>query len=198
MKMHESFLCLSLGLAALAGSAVGARFQELALKELDVGDQYYIHGAFESSASPEQVYGILSDYSNLGGVFSGLHSSRVLERDIRGLLVEQVLVGQFLFWRKTVRLVLRVEERRPWRLDFSQNEGGPFRRYAGSWQVESIPGGSRVDYTLVVSRGDLAPIFVERKLFHENSRRLLAELQSAVERRAAAVPNCASPAASGL
>lgn len=189
--------CVPAG-AALWAAAAGLA-HELSVKELDASDEYYIHGSFESPAPPGDVYRVISDYEHLGGVLSSLRSSRVLERGAHGLLVEQVMEGHFLFFRKAVRLLLRVEESSPWRIDFSQDGDGPFRVYAGSWQVESVDGGSRVDYTLAATRGDLAPVFVERRLFRENSIKLLRELQAEVARRAqgTAVQVTTTPVGSG-
>lgn len=158
------------------------------LSELDEQDQYYVQGSFETPSTPEAVFAVLSDYDNLAGVLSGLRSSRVLDRDKGQVLVEQILQGTFFFFRKSVRLVLLIDERAPTRIEFSQGEKKPFRHYQGSWVLEALPTGTRVDYTLSVSRGDMAPVFVERKLFRENARLLLAELQKEVARRAVKVP----------
>ena len=86
------------------------------------------------------------------------------------------------------------------RIDFSQVGDGPFRHYAGSWAIESEGGVCRVDYTLAVSRGDMAPRFLERKLFKDNSRGLLHELSAEVGRRAAQAPlaTASKPSAGGL
>lgn len=158
------------------------------LSELDERDQYYVQGSFETAATPEAVFAVLSDYDNLAGVLSGLRSSRVLDRDKGQVLVEQILQGTFFFFRKSVRLVLLIDERAPTRIEFSQGEKKPFRHYQGSWVLEALPTGTRVDYTLSVSRGDMAPVFVERKLFRENARLLMAELKKEVARRAQIVP----------
>lgn len=156
---------------------------ELSLAEVAEDDIYYIHGSFLTEVPPTGVWGVLSDYEGLRGVISGLSSSRVLERLGPRVLIEQVLSGQFLFFRKTLRLRLQVEEQAPWRIAFANVEARPFRRYEGSWAVEARGAGSRVDYTLSVSRGNLAPLFLERKLFRENSKRLLEEFCQEVLRR---------------
>lgn len=183
MLRHACILCLLLGPAGVLWAAAQADGTAVSVKELDASDEYYIHGVFRSPASPAEVYRVISDYEHLGGVLSSLRSSRVLSRDEGSLLVEQVMVGRFLFFRKAVRLLLRIQESSPWRIDFSQDGDGPFRAYAGAWQVEAVDGGSRVDYTLSASRGDMAPVFVERRLFRENSQKLLDELSAEVSRR---------------
>lgn len=154
------------------------------VSELDDLDQYYIQGSFEAQADPSSVFAVLSDYDHLAGTLSGLRSSRILERDGAQLSVEQVLQGRFLFFSRSVDLRLQITEQAPWRIDFTQLGAQPFRHYEGSWVLEATPSGVRVDYTLAVSRGDMAPVFIERKLFRENSTELMVELKKEVERRA--------------
>jgi ribosome-associated toxin RatA of RatAB toxin-antitoxin module len=173
---------------ALACLFVAAALQgapPVSLSELDEHDQYYVQASFLSPSAPPAVFAVLSDYDHLAGVLSGLRSSRITARDEQGLLVEQVLQGQFLFFRRALRLVLRIQEQAPWRIEFSQGEAKPFRHYQGSWVLEPLPDGTRVDYTLTVSRGDMAPVFIERKLFRDNARLLMEELQREVAVRAA-------------
>lgn len=182
---HAALLFLILATAAYTRADVPVPAPaQVTLSQLDAQDLYYIHGVFETASSPEEVWNVLSDYEGLKGILSNLRSSRVLERNGDKARVEQVMVGQFLFFSKTVRLVLNITEQAPWRIDFSSAEGGPFRHYEGSWQIDRTPTGCRVDYTLDVSRGDMAPEFMERKLFQDNSRDLMSQLSKEVERRA--------------
>lgn len=157
---------------------------QVTLADLDDEDQYYIHGVFETRVPAMQVWQVLSDYEGLKGVVSGLRSSKVLERRAQVVLLDQVMVGQFLFFSKPVHLLLQVKELAPWRIQFETTIAKPFRHYQGAWQIEPTADGCRVDYTLTVSRGDMAPSFIERKLFRENSRSLLQELRSEVSKRA--------------
>jgi ribosome-associated toxin RatA of RatAB toxin-antitoxin module len=188
MLRRFCLLCFLLGPVGALAAAAQTDPQAVSIKELDDSDQYYVHGVFLSPATPVEVFKVISDYEHLGGVLSSLRSSRVLSRNEGSLLVEQIMVGKFLFFRKAVRLLLRIQESSPWRIDFAEEGAGPFRSYSGSWQVEAVGGGSRVDYTLSASRGDLAPVFVERRLFRENSQKLLDELSGEVARRLGKTP----------
>lgn len=187
MSKRALFLILTVLCAgcALRLRAQDVLAQQVSVDELDDRDQYYVHGVFETPAPPMEVFKVLSDYEHLGGVLSGLRSSRVLQREDGHLQVEQVLLGKFMFFSKTLRLLLQIDETPPYRIDFTQLGDKPFRHYEGSWQVEPTVAGTRVDYTLSVSRGDTAPVFIERKLFRENSQKLLSELKAEVGRRAA-------------
>jgi hypothetical protein len=203
MKFQVLFLALlGMGLAASLGADVPPllHLEQVDLSELPGQDLYYIHGTFKTHADLAQVWKVLSDYEGLQGVVTSLRSSKVVGRDADGLLVEQFLDGQFLFFHKGVRLLLLVKEQAPARIDFSQSGDGPFRHYEGAWTIESDGSVCRVDYTLAVSRGDMAPRFLERKLFRDNSRGLLRELSAEVERRANQTPlaQVTKPSAGGL
>ncbi|HTA17104.1 MAG TPA: SRPBCC family protein [bacterium] len=151
-------------------------------------DLYAIHGFFTTTATPAAVWRVLSDYQGLAGIVRGLKSSRVLRRDGGRLLVEQVMEGHFLFFEKTLDLRLWITERPPLLIEFSNADRAPFRTYQGAWRISPTPGGCGVDYTLRVSRGDLAPRFMEQGLFTGNSEALLRDLSGEIARRAADVP----------
>jgi ribosome-associated toxin RatA of RatAB toxin-antitoxin module len=199
MRILSSLIALSLlqPLPALRAVERTLTSEQVSVTELPEQDQYYIHGVFETDADASQVWRVLSDYEGLKGVLSSLRSSKIVGRDANGLTLEQVMDGQFLFFHKGVRLLLKVKEQAPWRIDFTEAADKPFRHYEGAWQVEPLARGSRVDYTLTVSRGDMAPLFLERKLFRENSKDLLRELQAEVGRRAAKTPVAVATRAEG-
>ncbi|HTB21784.1 MAG TPA: SRPBCC family protein [bacterium] len=157
---------------------------QVTLTDIPTADFYAIHGTFESPYPPQAVWGVLSDYQGLGGVVNGLLSSRVLQRKGSAVLVEQVMEGRFLIFGRTFRLRLNVREQAPTRMEFSEAAPGPFRSYRGSWRIAPSPTGSTVDYTLQVSRGDMAPRFLERSLFQKNAADLLRDLSREVQRRA--------------
>jgi Polyketide cyclase / dehydrase and lipid transport len=168
------------GLSAAAGAQVS-------FSELPAEDLYSVHGTFETPATPAEAWRVLSDYQGLAGMVSGLESSRVVGREGGRLLVEQVMEGHFLFFGRTLRLRLWITERPPLLIEFSNADPTPFRRYQGAWRISPMPAGCGVDYTLKVSRGDLAPRFLEPGLFKENSEGLLRDLSRELTRRAADV-----------
>lgn len=197
-----SLMLLFPGSGMAIAEARSAAPEEVTITELGGEDSYYIHGDFTTDVDPGQVWRVLSDYEGLKGVLSSLQSSKVLSRTAEVVSLEQVMDGQFLFFHKGVRLFLDVKEQAPWRIDFNESQGRPrpFRHYQGSWQLEPAGAGCRVDYTLAVSRGDMAPLFLERKLFRDNSRGLLHELRAEVSRRAGQAPSSAPavPVGNGL
>ncbi len=136
------------------------------------------------AASQAQVWAVLTDYSALKGVISSMRSSAVLSRDGNRVLLEQVALGRFLFFKKSIRLLLQVDERPQDFLSFSQASDKPFRVYQGSWTLVDQGGTVSVTYQLNVSSGDMAPAFLERKLFRDNAQSLLSELQAEISRRA--------------
>jgi ribosome-associated toxin RatA of RatAB toxin-antitoxin module len=169
--------------------ALRAAARSVLLSDLEDEDRFYVQGRFDSAAAPAQVFAVLSDYGHLAGVISGLLKSEILSREGSSLRVQQRLRGQFFIFHRTLELLLGIEEKAPWRIAFQQL-GGPFRHYEGAWSLEPLDdtGGTRVDYTLSVSRGDLAPVGLERRLFRDNARSLLEELDTEVSRRAQTQP----------
>jgi len=173
------------GVPNAANAPAGAA--SVTLTDIPAGDVYSIHGVFETSASPAAVWRVLSDYPGLAGIVGGLKSSRVVARQGGRILVEQIMEGHFLFFEKTLRLRLWITERPPLLIEFSNADQAPFRTYQGAWRIIPTPAGCGVDYTLRVSRGELAPRFLEPGLFTGNSEGLLRDLSGELARRAADV-----------
>ena len=80
MNRMFPLLCL-FGLAAVLNAATsGTPTAQVSLTQLDAENLYYIHGVFETTSSPEDVWRVLSDYDGMQGILSGMRSSKVLER----------------------------------------------------------------------------------------------------------------------
>jgi len=156
---------------------------QLSLSDLPSADVYFVQGTFDTSANPEAVWHVLSDYQGLTHIVGGLESSRVLQRRGNEVQLEQVMKGRFLVFGRTLVLRLNATESAHRHIDFSLYGKGPFRSYRGSWTITDLAAGCRVDYRLKVSRGDLAPRFLERNLFSKNAADLLKALKAEVERR---------------
>jgi hypothetical protein len=168
------------GPAAAKGNA------PVTLSDVPAADLYSIHGSFDTPATPTAVWKVLSDYQDLAGIVGGLKSSRVLEHVDGRILVEQVMEGHFLFFGRTLSLRLWITERPPSLIEFTNADKTPFRTYQGAWRISPLGSGCGVDYALRVSRGDLAPRFLEPGIFKGNSEGLLRDLEREIARRAAA------------
>lgn len=155
----------------------------------DMGDFYHIEGIFEVPVSRAQVWDVLTDYSALKGVVSSMQASCVLSREGSAVLVEQVALGKFLFFKKTIRLLLKIDEQPENELRFTETSGKPFKTYNGSWTLAEKGAGVEVTYRLNVSRAEMAPPFIERGLFQDNALTLLKELKAEIVRRAAQQAN---------
>jgi hypothetical protein len=176
------------GAGAMAGAASpvnGVAGPNVSLSDVPASNLYSIHGFFASAEAPNAVWSVISDYQGLAGILRGLKSSRVLERHGNRVLIEQVMEGHFLFFGRALRLRLLITEKPPLLIEFANADKSPFRTYMGAWRISPAPAGCVVDYTLQVSRGDLAPRFLERHLFQENSELLLTDLSREIGRRAA-------------
>jgi ribosome-associated toxin RatA of RatAB toxin-antitoxin module len=182
--MPKLFTLAVFFLACLAPVA-HAETVTLTEEKLPSGALYHIDGNFDVAASQAQVWEVLTDYSDLKGVVSTMQASCVISRDGNSALVEQVAVGRFLFFSKAVRLLLKVDEQPQNGLIFAQAADKPFKTYNGSWALEDRGNTVTVAYRLNVSSGDMAPPFLERKLFRDNALSLLKELKAEIARRAA-------------
>jgi hypothetical protein len=170
---------------ALFLAAAAAQAETVTLSELPGAlPLYRIDGAFEVAAPRSQVWAVLTDYAALKGVVPSMRSSCVLRREGSSALVEQVAVGRFLFFSRSVRLLLRVDESPATQIRFTDT-GKAFRHYQGSWTLRDVPGGVAVDYRLEVSQADMAPPFIERGLFQDNALDLMRLLKAEIGRRAA-------------
>lgn len=177
LLLHSS-LCVA---AAIVDPLASVTLKE---EKNSQGDLYHIEGHFEVEAPRRLVWGVLTDYSALKGVVSSMQASCVLSREGNTVQVEQVALGRFLFFHKSIRLLLTVEEKPESSLSFTETSGKPFRRYEGSWDLEDKAGAVAVTYRLDVSQADMAPPFVERGLFKDNALSLLKELRTEILRRA--------------
>jgi carbon monoxide dehydrogenase subunit G len=182
--MTKPLILAAVLLACLTPKA-RAEIVTLTEEKLPSGALYHIDGTFDVAATQAQVWEVLTDYSDLKGVVSTMQASCVVSRDGNSAIVEQVAVGRFLFFSKAIRLLLKVDEQPQNALTFAQAADKPFKTYNGSWALEDRGNTVTVAYRLNVSSGDMAPPFLERKLFRDNALSLLKELKAEIARRAA-------------
>lgn len=118
---------------------------------------------------PRWIWEVLTDYPNLSCYIPNLASSRQLWRRGNRVGLEQVGTQKFLGLRFSAKVELELEENREaGTLSFSMRQGD-FRRFEGSWQINSIcEGGSQICslvYELTVQGHQGMPIgLIEQRL----------------------------------
>ncbi len=144
---------------------------------------YLLSASFEVKAPVREVWDALIDYEHLGGVLSLLKASRIVSRQGNRVELRQTFSSGFLIFQKTFTLLLSVVELPFTNIHFEEISGKPFPVYRGSWVLEKEGDSVRVLYALRISRGRLAPAFIERSIFLAESRDMLRELEREIGNR---------------
>ncbi|MFN3466915.1 MAG: SRPBCC family protein [Candidatus Brocadiales bacterium] len=132
--------------------------QVIVRTEVAKGAEYplKVKGVLLIESGPEVVWGVLTDYDHLEGVFPGLEKSRILKKDAGEVLVEQQYRGLIFLSRS---MVFSSRETPMQKIDF-QRLGGK-SRVAGYWSLESVVGGStRVTMEVAVRPRRFLPIWL--------------------------------------
>lgn len=134
-------------LSLAGGRAAGAPAIALSLAQVSRGANL-IEGSFEVAADSRQVWDVLTDYEHIPEFVPSMESSRVEDRRPDSLLVEQKSSVAFLFLRRRIKLLLRVEQEPFREIRFKDVSRDSFDVYEGRWQIEPSPQGTRVTYRL--------------------------------------------------
>jgi hypothetical protein len=113
-------------------------YQVLVRTEVSRGEEYplKIRGTLLIEAGPEVVWGVLTDYENLEGVFPRLVKTQILGRNSEEVVVEQVYHG-LLFLSKSMQFASR--ETPMQRIDFRRLGGKS--KVVGYWSLKAMPEG---------------------------------------------------------
>jgi ribosome-associated toxin RatA of RatAB toxin-antitoxin module len=145
---------LSVWSAAPVAAQPGAPSFELDVERVDGvdGDKVYrITSSGSVAATPAAVWRILTDYDHLADYLPYLDSARVVSRNGDRIIVEQLGTARFLFFRQPIRLLVKVHERAPDRIDIGLIDGD-MKVYRASWQLSPLAGaaGTRLTYNATI------------------------------------------------
>jgi ribosome-associated toxin RatA of RatAB toxin-antitoxin module len=117
----------------------------------DGGKVYRIAASGTVTAAPDAVWRTLTDYNHLADFVPDLQSARVVSRDGDKVVVKQLGMARFLFFRQPIRLVVQVHEQLPDRIDIGLVEGD-MKTYRASWELAPLAGdaGTKVVYNAVI------------------------------------------------
>jgi ribosome-associated toxin RatA of RatAB toxin-antitoxin module len=147
------------------------------------GRERQISARIQIPYSVEQVWQILTDYDHLADFIPNLSKSQRIEHPQNGIRIEQIGAQALLRFKFCARVVLDMVEQFPNQLQFQMVEGD-FKRFYGSWNLESVQTaqgpGTSLSYTVRVLPHRAMPVaLIERKL----KNGLVVNL-SAIQRRA--------------
>jgi ribosome-associated toxin RatA of RatAB toxin-antitoxin module len=140
------------------------------------GDKVYqIRSSGTVEATPAAVWRILTDYNHLADYLPNLTSTRVVSRSGDRAIVEQLGTARFLFFSRTIRLLVQVNERAPDRIDIGLIEGD-MKVYRASWELSPVAGatGTRVVYSATIVPKFDVPGIVGTSVVKKDVARMMA------------------------
>lgn len=165
-------------------AAPPAHASEVAMVVADHQGHYLVEGEFHTAAPLATAWVVLTDYEHIGAFVHSVRSSHLVHRsDGRRLLAQDAVGGVFPF-RRTIRVLLELDEFAVDRIEFRDVLGQDFREYSGTWTVLAEPTGTRVHYALVADPRVSMPTLIGRGVMSANARGLLEQVRGEMERRA--------------
>jgi ribosome-associated toxin RatA of RatAB toxin-antitoxin module len=165
--------------------ALRAGFSPAMLQEVEVqshaveGRQRQIEARIKLPHAVEQVWKVLTDYDALANFIPNLAKSQRVEHPTGGIRIEQVGTQRLLRFNFSARVVLDMEEKYPYTINFNMVEGD-FKAFSGYWQLEPIAvgqpaSGTNLTYVVLVLPKRFMPIsIIERRLQKDLAINLLS------------------------
>ena len=179
-RLSNLLLCcvLSVSGTALAAAQPGVPKFELNVERVNDADGdkvYQIRSSGTVEATPAAVWRILTDYNHLADYLPNLTSTRVVSRNGDRAIVEQLGTARFLFFSRTIRLLVQVNERAPDRIDIGLIEGD-MKVYRASWELSPVAGatGTRVVYSATIVPKFDVPGIVGTSVVKKDVARMMA------------------------
>ena len=139
--------------------------------------QRQISAKLQIPYSVDQVWQVLTDYEALVEFIPNLAKSRLLAHPTGGIRLEQVGTQRLLSFNFSARVVLDLEEKFPYEINFHMVEGD-FKGYEGNWQLvpySSDQKGTNLCYCVRVWPKLTMPVgIIERRLCSDLRFNLLA------------------------
>lgn len=149
---------LTISLCAQASEQDPKPRQVIVKTEVSRGAEYplKVTGVLLVESEPEVVWGVLTDYEHLEGVFPGLVKSQVLTKDAGEVVVEQRYRG-LIFLSRSMVFVSREDPVR--RIDFQRLKGKS--SVAGYWSLEPVAGGyTKLSLEIAVRPRRFLPLWI--------------------------------------
>ena len=153
--MFARLLLLSLLAFPFAAPAQPSR-PEVAVKRVDSGGMqvFEVTASGSVKAAPAAVWKVLTDYEAMPEFVPDLEKTKVLSRTGNRVIIEQSGMARFLFFSRTINLVVQAAEEPMSSIHISL-VNGDMKVYDCRWTLTALPdGGTRIDYS-----GKLVPKF---------------------------------------
>ena len=130
-----------------------------------------------TSASFESLWNVLTDYDRLNLYIPNLLSSKKIYRNNNNVHLRQVGAQDFLGMKFSAEVTIDLQENKELGLLKFSLIKGDFRRFEGSWKIQTIKGSSKnsLIYDLTVQGCQWMPIgMIEKRLKKDLSENLIA------------------------
>lgn len=179
--LRRSFVVAALMVVStLSAGAAGSQTAPVSVRR--DGAVYRVAASFVTAQTIEAAHAVLTDYEGIPRYMPDVRTSRVLERDLDRIVVEQQAVARVLFFSKQIRLVLEVREG-PVSIRFRDRSGASFVRYEGAWSLRQESGQAVIDYELVAQPAFDVPEFMLTRLLRRDAGRMIERLQAEITAR---------------
>jgi ribosome-associated toxin RatA of RatAB toxin-antitoxin module len=177
---------LMIGVLLLAATLAARGAQdEPVISVSETGGDYVVNARFVVAESPEVVREVLTDYPAIPRFMPDVRTSRLVHRGERTARVEQEAVSKFMWFSKTIHLVLDVEEGDEV-ITFRDRCARSFRRYEGSWTIKRDGERTELTYQLAAHPAFSVPGFVLRKLLNRDAVVMVDRLRTEIRARGSA------------
>jgi len=126
---------------------------DISLQVTRHGDSFEVEAAAEFEAEVTLAWEVLTDYDRLSEFIPGMHSSRIVSRDKRKVIVDQSGDAKLLFFSFPMQVRLEIEEF-PYERIVSRAIEGNFKEMSGAYTLEARSRRLLLRYT-----GSLTPDF---------------------------------------
>jgi ribosome-associated toxin RatA of RatAB toxin-antitoxin module len=126
---------------------------DISMRAARHGDSFRVEATAEFEAEVTVAWGVLTDYDRLSEFIPGMHSSRIVSRSKRSVIVDQNGEARLLFFSFPIRVRLEVEEF-PYERVVSRAIEGNFKELRGAYTLEARGRRLLLHYT-----GSLTPDF---------------------------------------
>lgn len=150
----------------------------------EAGGDYTVYARFVVPEPPDVVREVLTDYARMPRFMPDVRTSVVVGRGNRTARVEQEAVSKFMWFSKTVHLVLDVDEGSEV-IAFRDRCTRSFRRYEGSWAMKRQGELTELTYQLVARPTFDVPGFVLRTLLNRDAVVMVDRLRTEIRARGA-------------
>jgi len=169
-------LWLALAFPALCHAA------DISLKAARHGDSFEVEAAAEFEAEVTLTWEVLTDYDRLSEFIPGMHSSRIVSRNKRRVIVDQSGDAKLLFFSFPMRVRLEIEEY-PYERIVSRAIDGNFKEMSGSYTLEARGRRLLLRYTGSLTPGFSVPPLVGTMLVRNTMEKRFGAMVDEIVRR---------------